>query len=498
MDRELVVGVDLGTTALKAGLFDVVGGAMAFAESAYPISRRQGGWAEQEPSWWMAALEEVLAQLLLQVPGAKASAIGVVSQVNTHVFVNDAGEPLRPAIIWQDQRCGSQAVEMNERLAAHAPSKTERFQFAASSHVARAEWVQQEESEVWSATRYILSPKDYVTATLCGLRPPVTDPFTPFDLIGEDGRYDDDVLALVDGLSERLPLIQPPDTPVGIVASSQSLLIEEACVVAGTMDAWGSVYGSGVVEHGDAMEVAGTSEILAALSRERHPTPGVVSFLSVDGHHLHAGPTQAGGDALGWFAGLYRCTIEEVVEAARQARPGAGGLIFLPHLLGERAPLWDSEARGAFIGLSSDTTFCDLARAVLEGVAFSARHLLEEIDKAAGFETGFLAASGGGSRSDLWCQIKADVLRRTIGRMRVRHSGCLGAALMAASGARLVPSLHAAAAEAAHVDQTFEPQRKEAVYDELYQAYRELYRALKPTHAALAGLRRRSDLVSVQ
>lgn len=494
MGGEFVVGVDLGTTALKAGLFDLRGNALAVAESSYPIVRPQPNWAEQEPSWWTTALSEVLGQLNRQVPGAKAAAIGICSQVNTHVFVDETGRPLRPAIVWQDQRCAAQAEEMNARLAARAPAKTERFTFAASSLVSRAQWLHEEEPDLWGATRYILSPKDYVTAALCRLRPPVTDPITPFDLVGEDGRYDDDVLALIDGLSERMPLIDRFDAPIGTVASTISL-IEEATVVAGTMDAWGNVYGSGIVDHGDAMEVAGTSEIIGVLSRENHPTPGVVSFLAVDGHHLHAGPTQAGGAALAWFADVHGRSLEDVLAAAAEATPGSGGIVFCPHLLGERAPLWDSEVRGAFIGLSSDTTFADLSRAVLEGVAYSARHLLEEIDKAAGFEASFLAASGGGSQSDLWCQIKADVLGRTIGRMRVRHSGCLGAALMAASGARLVSSLRDAATGAARVEREFEPQTDRGRYDELYRLYRDLYRALKPVHADLAGLRRTDDVV---
>jgi xylulokinase len=243
------------------------------------------------------------------------------------------------------------------------------------------------------------------------------------------------------------------------------------------------------------MEVAGTSEIIGALSRESHSTPGVVSFLAVDGNHLHAGPTQAGGAALAWFAELHGRSIGDVLRAAGQAKPDIG-LIFLPHLLGERAPLWDSEARGAFIGLSSDCGFPEMSRAVLEGVAYSARHLLEEIDKAAGFEASFLAASGGGAQSDLWCQIKADVLGRTIGRMRVRHTGCLGAALMAASGARLVSNLRDAAAGAARIDREFEPQADRGRYDEIYQLYRGIYHALKPIHSSLAELRNPTDVLS--
>jgi xylulokinase len=496
MSSELVVGVDLGTTALKGGLFDLGGNALAVAESAYPIARPQLGWAEQEPDWWMAALEEVLRKLQLQVPRERAAAIGICSQVNTHVFVDVNGVPLRPAILWQDQRCSVFADEMNVRLAAKAPAKSARFSFAASSLVSRAGWLAQEEPELWARTKYILSPKDYVTATLCALRTAVTDPITPFDLVDPSGAYDDDVIALLEGLAERLPLIERFDTPIGIVASQTLPLIEDATVVTGTMDAWGNVYGSGVLEHGDAMEVAGTSEILGVLSRESHPTAGVVSFLAIDGHHLHAGPTQAGGAALSWFASIHRRSIPGVLEAASHARPGSGGLVFLPHLLGERAPLWDSDVRGAFIGLSSDSSFAEISRAVLEGVAYSARHLLEELDKAAGLEAKSLSSSGGGSASDLWCQIKADVLGRSIERMRARHSGCLGAALLAASGSRLVGSLREASAGAARVDQVFDPQSGREIYDELYPLYRDVYRALKPTHSALAGIRRSSDLVS--
>ena len=262
------------------------------------------------------------------------------------------------------------------------------------------------------------------------------------------------------------------------------------------MDAWGSVYGSGVTDHGDAMEVAGTSEILALLSRERRPAAGVVSFLEVDGLSLHAGPTQAGGAALAWFAEIAGLSIGEAVERAGRAPAGAGGLIFMPHLLGERAPIWDSDMRGAFIGLSSEHTIDELCRAVLEGVAYSARHLLESLEQAGGVTPSQLRASGGGSQSDLWCQIKADVLDRSVARLGVRESGCLGAALMAASGVGLAESVRDAAREHVHIERVFDPTPARAVYDELYPLYRELQGALQPIHGALGELRRRTGIPS--
>jgi xylulokinase len=486
MAAELVVGVDLGTTALKAGLFDLRGELVGLAEAGYPILRPRPDRAEQDPGAWIGALAEALATLEQQASGRHAAAIGICSQVNTHVFVDASGEPLRPAILWQDQRCAEIAADLNAASAG-------RFAFAPSFVAPRAEWLRREEPALWERTRYVLSPKDYVTMKLCGLATASTDPVSSFDVVDDSGAYDADVLALVEGLEERLPSLDRMDAPLGTVARRDLLLVEDATVVVGTMDAWGNLYGSGVVEHGQAMEVAGTSEILGVLSRERHPTPGVVSFLAVDGLHLHAGPTQAGGAALAWFADLVRLPIAEVLSLAEGV--GTEPVLFLPHLLGERAPLWDSDVRGGFFGVGSDHSLAHLCRSVLEGVAYSARHLLEELEKAAGLEAGVVHASGGGSQSDLWCQIKADVLARPIARVRVRHSGCLGAALMAAAGAGLVDGLRQAAARAVQIERVFEPSLDRDAYDELYTIYRDIYLALKPAHAALAELRRQPSIV---
>src|SRR5436305_1454282 len=199
---ERLVGVDLGTTALKAVLFELDGTLVAEAEVAYAIERPQPDWAEQDPDIWLAALGSALASL----PADGVVALGICSQVNTHVFVDADGQPLRPAIVWQDQRTGG------------------------SSLVSRAAWVQREEPDVWAATRWILSPKDFATMRLCRLAEPVTDAFTSFDVVDDSGAYDRAQVALVDGLAERLPPIVDPATPVGER--------DGAVVVAATMDAW--------------------------------------------------------------------------------------------------------------------------------------------------------------------------------------------------------------------------------------------------------------------
>jgi xylulokinase len=488
MVADLLLGVDLGTTALKAALFDLDGHVVRLAEVGYAIDRPRSNWAEQDAASWMHALRVAFERI---DAGESVAAIGICGQVNTHVLVDAEGEALAPAILWQDQRCAEIAAELN-RMKPMPQGEALSQRVDASSLVCRAEWFRRERPDLWGRTAYILSPKDYLTARLCRLRDPVTDPISPIGVVNANGCYDLGALSIVDGLADRMPRLAPMDAAIGIADAAPGRFAADALVVTGTMDAWASVFGSGLIEHGDAMEVAGTSEILGIRSRESTPVAGVVTFPPVDGLHLHAGPTQAGGAALQWFASVVGLPIKNVVEIAAEAPPGSGGLIFLPHLLGERAPLWDSDVRGAFIGLSSEHALPHLCRAVLEGVAYSARHLLDELEKAAGLTTEILESSGGGARSDLWCQIKADITDRSFARLRVHHSGCLGAALMAAVGARRIPSLGEAAARLVARETVFEPSRDRGVFDELYGSYRQLYSALAPVHAALAEARRRT------
>ena len=457
---------------------------------SYPIARPEAGHAEQDPEDWWRAVRAVLRQLGDAVDLRSVVAIGVCSQVNTHVFIDDEGRPLAPAIVWQDQRCADTAEHLDASL-----SEEERlvlwgapFRIDSSFLLARAEWMRVERPELWQRTRWVVSPKDYVNLRLTGAV--ATDVISPIGLVGPDHRYIPGVLALVPEAAQRMPPLRPFTAALGSVVAAATGLPPDAIAVVATMDAWGNVYGSGVVDAGQAIEVAGTSEIIGVLSDHSTPEAGVISFLPVDGLVLHAGPTQAGGDALRWLANALQLSIPQTVAAAATVPPGALGLVFLPYLLGERAPLWDARARGVFFGLSSDHGAPHLARGVLEGVACSARHLLEATETAAGRPVERIRASGGASRSDLWCQIKADVLGRPLERVAVPHSAVLGAALLAGVGAGRLESVAAAARRMVHVERAFHPDpRARDVYDELYALYRALYPSVQPLYRQLARLR---------
>jgi xylulokinase len=485
----LLLGVDVGTTAVKAAVFELDGRALASASLDYPIARPRPGWAQQDAEDWWGALLTVLERLGREADLRAVRSVGVCSQVNTHVPVDADGRALAPAIVWQDQRCAEIAASLDASLSDER--RTELwdgpFKVDASFSLARAAWLAEHEPDVWERTAWLMLPKDYVNLRLTGQA--ATDLMSPVGLVADDGRYRAGVLALVAGAAERQPPLRGFADALGVVTAPELPALAGATVAVGTMDAWGSIFGSGLVDHGVAMDVAGTSEIVGVASRHARPHPGVISFPPLDGIVVHAGPTQAGGDALRWWAATEGCEIGDVLAAAAEAPPGAGGLLFHPYLAGERAPLWDSQARASFFGIGSEHDRRHFARAVLEGVAFAARHLLETAETAAQVRVEVVNASGGGNRSDPWCQIKADVLGRRLDRLRVCDTGVLGAALMGAVAAGLFDDLRTAARRTVEPERAFEPGADSARYEPLYRIYRDLYEASRPTYAALAAWR---------
>lgn len=250
-------------------------------------------------------------------------------------------------------------------------------------------------------------------------------------------------------------------------------------MVTGAMDAWSDLFGAGVSKEGQGLYLSGTSEILGIVSSRQEAVPGVIAFPRCEGIVLHAGPTQSGGASVEWVSKLLGRTPAEISELAAKADSSKPLPIFLPHLDGERAPLWDVKARASLSGLSSGMGAAEVARAVLEGVGYSARLVVESLEASACLRPAAFNHSGGGAASDLWCQIRADILGRPIKRMKVRDAGALGAALMAGTGIGLFTSLQDAAQDFVVVDRVFEPDPAEGERHEAgFKKYKMLYRQL--------------------
>lgn len=474
-----MVGVDIGTTAVKVAAFTTDGTPVVGHTTRYPISRLRPGWAEQDPMDWLHGCEAGIQAVVSSLPAGALWTIGVVGQVNTHVFTDDQLRPLAPAIVWQDQRCAEIARELDARFTVE--DKVRIFgapvSLDASFVAARAEWFARMESAKWAETRWVMGPKDFVAAKLTGRV--ATDRLANVGVAGADG-YHAEALALVDGLAGKLPEILEPEVILGRVGP--------AGLVVGTMDAFGAVFGTRTTEPGRGMICCGTSLVVAGASAQSLPSRGAITFPPRRGLYVHAGPTQAGGDAVQWWSQVSGLSIEEVFRSAAHGKPG---VIFTPHLQGERAPLWDSDVRASFLGLSSTTSTADMSWAVLHGVAMSGRHVLEAVEAACGLVLPSLTFSGGGARSELWVQLHADVLNRPIERLRVSDSAVLGAAILGAVGAGIHPDAESAAACTVKVEKVLMPSPNAELCDALYEGYRSSYEALNGLHATLAAWRRK-------
>jgi xylulokinase len=474
---DLLIGIDVGSTTVKAALFDRSGACLAHWGRPYPTERPAPGVVEQDPAHWIAGVREGIAAVTAGVPSGWIRGIGLCSQVNTDVFVDADGRALAPAVFWQDGR----AAPQSDRLSAAIPESTRLAWWGApmpigASHVlAKMSWMAEARPDVYGRTRAVLSPKDYCLLHLCGSA--VTDPISAFGQVGADLRYIDPLLAMVPGAAERLPPLRGMHETVGTV----DLDGHQVPVVTGTMDAWASLFGCGIGRAGEAMYMSGTSEILAVTADRRLPVAGVVGFPPVEGFAVSAGPTQSGADSLRWLAGIVGGTPAGIPGLAALADRDRCRVLFLPQLEGERAPLWDADLRGAFVGLDSRSAAPEFALAVLEGVALSARMLLDALRGATTEPLRELRHAGGGARSDLWCQIRADCLGVPIRRLAHVDAGCLGAAMLAGVGAGLYGSIAEAARSMGRTERLFEPDPARAArYDRLYESYRAAIAALRP------------------
>ena len=478
-----LIGIDVGTGAVKAVLMDLDGKALATFARPYPTARPRPGHVKQDPQDWM---DGVLAALHGFGQGPDLGGlvgIGLTSQVNTHVFVDGTGEPLLPAMVWQDGRCSTDAAILDARI---TPAQKETWfggpmPIDASHALSRMAYVARVEPALYARTRHVLLPKDYCAFRLTG--EVATDPISAVGLVDGALNYVADLIALVPGARGKLAPLRDFTHCVGMVRSG--LPCAGAPVFVGTMDAWAGMFGIGVIRNGDAMYLSGTSEVLGILSSLRAPTPGVIVFPAYKGITLHVAPTQSGGASLDWVCKLIGREPAAVSGLVAGTAPSASVPLFLPHLQGERAPLWDTASRGVFARVETATGPAELSRSVMEGVAFSARLAFDAVERSSCIVVDRLNIGGGGARSDVWCQIRADAFGKIVRRVRVLDAGTLGAAVIAGLGAGAMPSLEAAVDRLVAFERDFVPDESTRdYYDAKFARYQQLYADLKLFNAA--------------
>lgn len=496
--KDLLIGLDIGTSNIKAGLFDVKGRLLACAAHPIATSSPYEGWAEQDPNGWWAAVCRVLSEVTIDRRASDVAAVGLSGQCPGHVMVDAKGNPLGQAIIWRDQRARDEANWLAETITLEQSKKWVGFDCIGLETYppARLLWLKNHEHENMARCSKILQPKDFIGLMLTNVAATddssayclynyVNKKYEPayFSALGIDIHLMPDVLLLTDVLGK-----------VTKTAASATGLIEGTTVFCGTIDAYCDTLAGGAMIPGHALDVAGTSEIVSfGVSKDVEGEGVYCTTIGGAGKFLCA-PTQSGGDTINWlarslFPELCRGIDYRLLEKeASSAKPGCSGLVFLPYLNGERAPIWDANVRGGFLGLSFEHHRQHLARAVYEGVGFAIRQLLEICERVSGTKAGSIVICGGGSRSDFWNQMKADIFQRPVSVLEVSQTGCLGAAMLAGVGIGIYPDIVSANENMARIKTNILPNLDHAEkYEMAFRHYLDMYPAIKPLFTEQEG-----------
>jgi xylulokinase len=501
-----LLGIDVSTTATKALLIDDSGAVIAVAATEYPFETPQPLWTEQDAAlFWDGTVQSVRAVLAKTgINPADIAGVGLSGQMHGLVTLDAAGQPLRPCILWNDQRTAAQCAEITARVGRGRVLQLTGNPVLTGFTAPKVLWVQQNEPEIYGRIAHMLLPKDYARYKLTGeFYSEVSDASgtSLFD-VGQR-RWSDEMLDALDIPRGWLPEVT--ESPVASArinaeAAAATGLVAGTPVVGGGGDNAAAAVGTGIVAEGIISTSLGTSGVVFAQSDAYrvepegrlhafcHAVPGKWHLMGV--MLSAAGSFRWYRDALGQhekeLAARTGQDVYDVLTAeAAQAPAGCEGLLFLPYLTGERTPHPDPLARGAFVGLTVRHEKAHITRAVLEGVSYGLRDSLE-LMRALGVPVGQIRALGGGARSPFWRQILADVFGTELVTVNVTEGAAYGAALLAGVGAGVYHSVEDACTRTVKITGSTEPTTDAAIYDAYYPRYRALYPALAGEFAALA------------
>ncbi len=504
-----LLGIDLGTSATKTVLFHEDGRAVCEAAREYPLLQPRNGWAEQRPEdWWEAARATIRA--VLQKSGAAARdirGIGISGQMHGLVLLDEKGAALRPAILWCDGRTGEECAEITEKLGRDRLIAITANPALTGFTAGKILWVRRHEPDIYKKARHILLPKDYVRFKLTGEYFSEMSDASGTNLLDvPKRRWSRDVLDMLDIDPALLPPLKESCDRAGNVtkeAAEETGLHPGTAVAAGAGDNAAAAVGTGVVKTGKAFITIGTSGVIFAHSDtvQIDPLGRVHTFCAaVPGAYTVMSCSLAAGLSLKWFRDTFcmaecetaaRMGVDPYVllsEEAAKAPAGAGRLLFLPYLMGERSPILDSNARGAFIGLSAIHTRRDMLRAVMEGVVYSQRQNLDVL-RGMGVAPDTMLATGGGAKSPLWRGMMADMFGMPVQTVANTEGPALGAAILAGVACGLYGDISAACEKLIRENAPVAPSDgHRAAYDAMYAVYTSLYPGLKNAYGALAAL----------
>jgi xylulokinase len=503
----LLLGIDVGTTSVKAALFTPDGRLEALGSAEYPVQYVRPGWVEQNPEdWWIAVCSAIRQALVAAVNGAELVAgIAVSAQAPTMLALDEAGQPLRPALIWMDRRAEAEAKALENQFGAETIYRITGNRADAFYVAPKLLWFKNNEPELLARTRYFVQITGYINYRLTGT---LTLDNVHAALLGlrdyATGEWSVELCEACGVMPDQFPPILPGHEIQGEVtagAASATGLRAGTPVMVGTVDGAAAALEAGVAQEGVAAEMTGTSTVLLIPNSKGVTEAAFIAMPhAIPDLHLLLGAMVASGASLRWFRDQFgaeeriaaeksnRDPFDLLTEHAAQIQAGSQGLIFLPYMMGERAPIWNTNARGVLFGLSLSTPKGAVIRAILEGTAFALRHNVE-VAQQAGIPIREVRSIGGGTRSALWNQIKADVLGIPILLPEASVGAPFGDAILAGYGLGMYPDLLKSVRAMVKIKTGYEPDAAtHERFQQQYALFRSIYEHLRGDFDGAAAL----------
>ncbi|NLV58830.1 MAG: xylulokinase [Clostridiales bacterium] len=496
-----IAGVDLGTSSLKVIVMDEGGTVLAEASAQYDYDSPVNGYGEQNVDVWWQACVTCFQSVVRQVDASTIAGIGFSGQMHGAVFLDEHCRQVRPAILHLDARSGAQLQEMSTRLAPETILSVLMNPPYSGFLVPSLLWVKENEPEQYRRIRHVMMPKDYLRYRLSGeLYSDYSDASATLAFDIRRMVWADDVLAALEIPRVFFPDCLATDAIAGRVteqAARETGLLEGTPMVAGGGDQVMQSIGNGVILPGQATVNIGTSAQVSFQSSRaiENPALNTNTFCGYGrGRWYTMGATMSAGLSMSWLGKVLGMSFPQMEAQACTVPPGAGGLLYMPYLSGERTPHLNPDISGMFWGLSVNTDRSRLARAVMEGVAYSLRECME-LCRSLGCDTDVYVASGGGAQSSLWLQIQADVYGVPLMVANIRQHAGVGAAIAAGSGIGLYRDIAEGCRRVVrYQDQRYLPnEENHALYERYYRLYRRAYQDGRQVLEELTALGRSRD-----
>jgi xylulokinase len=510
MSKELLLGIDVGTTACKVGLFNLSGKLLSTSTAEYPTNRPRGGWAEQNPEDWWSAFQQSFKSAVKTsgVDPGRVVGVGVSNMSTTVLPIDDRGLPLRSAIIWPDTRSTEECQWLRRNIGQETFSAISHNVIGTFCGLPKLLWFKNHQPELFTQTASFVQAGAYIVLKLTGCFSMNLSDIEMTGLGDANARNWSFELAEKVGIPpKKLPPINKCYEVVGEVTTEVANLlglIKGTPVVAGSTDIAAAALVAGIKTPGQAFIDAGHATNLAVCIDKPMYHKGLIFFGSVDPDlWLIEGASGYTGASMRWLRDTLfefsnnnikdETQVYELMDRmAKESTPGAGGVIFIPYLNGALCPLWDTNARGMLFGLSLSTRRSDLVQAVMEGCSFDLKFNLEVIESL-GADVSEMVITGGGSKSMPWNQARADITQKSIKVVTDSGGSVLGAALLSGVGAGFYQDTKVAANRIQQSGQKYLPRSELAlIYQKFYRIYRALYENTKAESAdiqkALSGI----------